>query len=107
MANILKVTPEEVVNKASEINICEQAMGDTLRATEQQIRSLLESSWAGPASQAYLGKYNEMVMQINRSFETIESYVEKLSKAAKTYAETESALTAEHNQLSAGNLFNA
>lgn len=103
--NVLKVTPEEVNDKAKDINTLGENMSESMKTLLTQLSSLMESDWTGAASAAYCSKCTELVTQVNGALERISSYANKLSEAAARYQEAELKNIEENNQLSAGSTF--
>lgn len=103
--NVLKVTPEEVNDKAKEIDQLGESMSESMKTLVTQLGSLMESDWTGAASSAYCSKCTELVTQVNGALERISSYANKLSEAAARYQDAELRNLEESNQLNAGSTF--
>ena len=58
MSLILKVTPEEVRSKASEINAQKDAMSTYLQDMQGKVNTLQEA-WNSPSGQKYVEKFND------------------------------------------------
>lgn len=105
MANlILKVTPAEVREKASQISAEKAAMESIMNEMEQMTRSLAEV-WNSDSGNAYVDKYSNVKREISDSLNNLETHVQHLNSAAQTYDAMEQEQQNKVNALSDKDIF--
>lgn len=90
MANVLKVTPQEVNDKAKEINTVKERMETLLMELDNRVKTMNAEDWIGDAGNAYGNQFVLLYNQVIRSMDTVQQYANNLSQAANRYAELES-----------------
>lgn len=96
MENILKVTPEKLLEAAGEFETTSQ----NVRNITQEMISIVESFksiWQGEAATGFYNRFGELSDQMNRLYTTIKDHSERLSVMANEYrnAEDESLMNAQ------------
>lgn len=105
MANlILKVTPAEVTEKASQIANEKAAMESLMNEMEQMTRSLAEV-WNSDSGNAYVERYNNIKREISDSLSNLETHIQHLNSAAQTYENMEQEQQKNVNALSDKDIF--
>ncbi len=105
MANILKVTPSEVEAKATEILKLEGEMDTLLTNLDNQTVDMINNDWIGDAGNAYQNQFKVLYTQVSKSLGVIQQHANNLSKAAKRYAEVETAQANAVSGLDATDIF--
>ena len=85
---ILKVTPEEVRTKASEIDNQRSFMSTYLSDMQGKINQL-QDAWNSPSGQEYYTKFTTLTKQIDAALDDLSTHVANLNDAAATYEEGE------------------
>ena len=83
---ILKVTTEEVRNKAQEISSQKDAM-------ENQMEEMLEQSWEADSGNKYIEQYQSVTTNIRNSLEALQNHVTNLTQAAERFETLENQQT--------------
>lgn len=99
MEGILKVTPQQLIQTASEFSTC----GSAVRSLTQSMTSLvngLSSVWSGDAATAYAAKFNGLQDDIERIHAMIQEHVTDLNDMAENYTAAENANLTEIEALS-------
>ena len=89
MANILKVTPEEVSEKAKAISTVKESMESLLNDLNSRIGGMVQSDWIGNAGSAYENQFLVLYNQIIKSLDVIQQHANNLSQAAARYQDSE------------------
>ncbi len=105
MALILKVTPEEVRTKASEIDSQRTFMSTYLSDMQAKINQL-QDAWNSPSGQEYYSKFTSLVASIEASLDLLAKHVANLNEVASKYDDAESRQKAMVEELSTENIFN-
>lgn len=86
----IKVTTAELRQAIAKFNTCKAEMAAAYgqMSTEAMV---LNGSWDGEASQAFMDRFSELVANIRTSDATIEQAVKGLETAAQAYEEAEEA----------------
>ncbi len=90
MANILKVTPIEVNDKAKQITTTKETMETLLQELEGRISTMVSNEWVGEAGSAYYNQFIILYNQVIKSLDVIQQHANNLSAAANRYSEIES-----------------
>lgn len=89
----IKVTSDELRQAIAKFNMCKEEMAQAYGQMSTEVM-VLNGSWDGEASQAFMDRFTELVTNIRTSDETIEQAVESLEKAAQAYELAEEQNTA-------------
>ena len=98
---ILKVTSEEVRNKAQEISTQREGY---MQEMQNQVTSL-ESSWEADSGSKYMEVYQNVSNNIKKSLDTLQTHVDNLSQAAERYETLEGQQTQVVNSLRTDSIF--
>lgn len=101
---ILKVTPEEVREKANEIGQQKGQMENQLEEMLQQVSQLGEA-WQSNSGQNYIEKYQNVRQEIQDSLNALQKHTENLVQAAETYDSLEQSQIQRVESLSVDNIF--
>lgn len=104
MANILKVSSEEVRTKASEIQAQKEFMNSIMEDMGRKVNELSES-WQSQAGEEYRGKYQNVTKNITASLENLMTHITNLTDAAAKYEELENTQVQKVETLSSNNIF--
>lgn len=85
---ILKVTPEEVRAKASDIDSQKTFMTTYLSDMQGKINQL-QDAWNSPSGQEYYNKFTTLAKQIEAALDDLAQHVTNLNEAASKYEEAE------------------
>ncbi|MBQ4301449.1 MAG: WXG100 family type VII secretion target [Lachnospiraceae bacterium] len=85
---ILKVTPEEVRAKASDIDSQKTFMTTYLSDMQGKINQL-QDAWNSPSGQEYYTKFTTLAKQIEAALDDLAQHVTNLNEAASKYEEAE------------------
>lgn len=105
MANVLKVTPQEVNEKARAITAVKDRMESLLAELDGRIKTMNAEDWIGDAGNTYGNQFVLLYNQVIRSMDTVQQYANNLSHAANRYAELESAQTNAAGSLDSTGIF--
>lgn len=105
MANILKVTPAEVNEKAKNITSIKTNMEATLKNLNDRISTMVSESWVGDAGNAYQNQFVVLYNQVIRSLDTIQQHANNLSQAASRYSDIENEQITAATNLDATDIF--
>ena len=94
MANVLRVTPQEVNEKAKAITAVKARMEDLLTELDGRIKTMNTEDWI-------VLLYNQVI----RSMDTVQQYANNLSHAANRYAELESTQASTAGSLDSTGIF--
>ena len=81
---ILKVTTEEVRNKAQEISSQKDAMENQMEEMLSLVQSL-EQSWEADSGNKYIEQYQSVTTNIRNSLEALQNHVTNLTQAAERF----------------------
>lgn len=101
---ILKVTSEEVSNKAQEISTQRELLEGYMQEMQNQVTSL-ESSWEADSGSKYMEVYQNVSNNIKKSLDTLQTHVDNLSQAAERYETLEGQQTQVVNSLRTDSIF--
>lgn len=102
---ILKVSSEEVTNKAGEIENQKSVMEGYMQEMLSKVTSL-ESVWDAQSGESYVEKYQVVQNNIQASLDTLERHVTNLKDAAVRYETLETQQTQIVSNLGTDNIFN-
>lgn len=101
---ILKVTPDEVSTKASQIENRRGIMEGLLQTMGGFVQQLAES-WNSDSGKLYLEKYEAVKREITDSLNNLAEHVSHLNSAAQTYSSLEQEQTQKVNALADNDIF--
>lgn len=101
---ILKVTPEQVSEKANQITNKRNEMDGLMGEMEGYVKSLA-SSWNSTSGEEYVEKYYNVKREIEDSLTNLQRHVDHLNQAAQTYTELEQEQLNKVDALSANDIF--
>ena len=101
---ILKVTPEEVRTKASEINTQKTVMTTYLSDMQGKINQL-QSAWDSPSGQEFYTKFTNLSKVIQNALDDLTQHVQNLNDAAAEYEAGEQQQQKLVENLSTDNIF--
>lgn len=93
MTGQLRVTPQELINTASDFN----SKNQTIKSITSEMLNLvagLNSFYEGDAATAYMKKFAQLSEDMNQIYRKIEEHSTDLQEMAQTYIKTEDAETA-------------
>lgn len=105
MANVLKVTPQEVNEKAKAITAVKGRMENLLTELDGRIKTMNAEDWIGDAGSSYGNQFVLLYNQVIRSMDTVQQYANNLSHAANRYAELESTQASTAGSLDSTGIF--
>lgn len=79
MANVLRVTPQEVNEKAKAITAVKARMEDLLTELDGRIKTMNTEDWIGDAGSTYGNQFVLLYNQVIRSMDTVQQYANNLS----------------------------
>lgn len=101
---ILKVTPEEVRDKANQISQHKGQMEGNMQEMMQKVGQLGEV-WKTPSGENYIEKYQSVRQEIQDSLNALQKHTENLVQAAETYESLEQSQIQKVESLSIDNIF--
>lgn len=101
---ILKVTPQEVETKATQITNKRTEMDGLMSEMEGYVKSLA-SSWNSTSGDEYVEKYYNVTREIEDSLANLQRHTDHLNQAAQTYTELEQEQLNKVDALSANDIF--
>ncbi|MEG2717255.1 MAG: WXG100 family type VII secretion target [Eubacterium sp.] len=101
---ILKVSPEEVKDKAGQINQKKGQMDGCMNEMQQKVTQLGEA-WKTPSGENYVEKFQAVRQEIQDSLNALQKHTENLVQAAETYSTLEQAQIQKVDGLSTDNIF--
>lgn len=91
MANIIKVTPEELQSTSSEFSSINSQIQNITSEMVSLINSLNGDVWSGEAQTAFLGKLTGLQNDMAKIHSMVNEHVNDLNEMAQTYLTAESA----------------
>ena len=88
MANQITVSPQQLMNKATEL----RNQNSTLKNQIENLRSqegALSTMWEGEAKQAFRNAFNQDISRMEEFYATVEQYATALENIAEEYIRTE------------------
>lgn len=101
---ILKVTPQDVEAKSSEITTKKSEMEEIMGEMETMVKTL-SSSWNSTSGDEYVEKYYNVTREIQDSLANLQRHTDHLNQAAQAYTELEQEQLNKVNSLSANDIF--
>jgi WXG100 family type VII secretion target len=100
----LKVTPQDVRDKAMQIETLRGNLFDTMTSMRSKVESLSgqNSAWDSESGRAFTERHLEVHSNCTRALERIQTHVENLRMAADTYSTLEEGRQAEVRGLDTG-----
>lgn len=89
MADILKVTPDDLRRMSGEFSSTNGTMRTLTTSMLETVRKMSGEIWQGEASRTYIDKFNGLEDDMQKIHDTIQKYVEKLEQIATNYDTTE------------------
>ena len=99
MANFLRVTPEQVKEKSTEVDTKGQEITKLAASANEIVQTLSGRIWSGEAQQAYITRFKSLQEDIERLNKLITDEAQHLYTIAAEYSTTE-----ETNIAASGNL---
>jgi WXG100 family type VII secretion target len=107
MADIIKVSTEELRSAANKFSTCQQELQTAYLTMSNAVRAL-DGSYDGDASEAFKAQFDAMYKNIEQTQDKVQDAVDELKKAADIYDEVEQTLAGTFNSLDTGTTpFNA
>lgn len=101
MADVLKVTPEELRTAANTFKSKKEQM-QTAYGEMQKANNTLDTSWNGQASDAFKTQFESMYKNLSQAEQKMSDAVEELEKAAGIYDDVEQQIESSVKQLQVG-----
>ena len=101
MADVLKVTPEELKNTAQQFKTEQNNMQTAYTAMSTAVNNL-QSTWTGEASQQFKTQFESLYKNLSQSEQKMADAVDELTKAAGVYEEVENSIKSTVSQLDVG-----
>lgn len=101
---ILKVSAQEVADKAQQINNQKQQMEGYMQEMIQKVGQLGEA-WKTPSGESYIEKFQSVRQEIQDSLNTLQKHTDNLVQAAQTYDSLEQSQQQKVDSLSTENIF--
>ena len=101
MADVLKVTPEELKSTASQFKTYQGNMQTAYTAMSTAVNNL-GSTWTGEASQQFKTQFESLYKNRAQSEQKMADAVDELTKAAGVYEEVENSIKSAVSQLDVG-----
>ena len=105
MPNILKVTPQEVNEKATQITNIKGTMESLLNDLNSRINTMIEEDWVSNSGNTYSDVFMQLVNEVTKALNNIQNHANNLSQAANEYAQAETERTSTVVQLDASSIF--
>lgn len=100
MEGMLKVTPEKLLETASEF----QGAGSKIKSLTQEMIGLvqgLKGVWQGEAAQIYIGRFHALQSDMDKMYSMMKEHVSDLQEMARQYQTAEAAGIEEGSALAA------
>ena len=91
MADVLKVTPEELISTASSFKSSQQQMQTAYLTMSDAVRSL-DTTWNGDASEQFKAQFDAMYKNLSQTEQKMTDAVDELLKAADLYQQVEDSI---------------
>lgn len=101
MAEIIKVSVEEMRSAVSTFNSCKTELQNAYLTMSNAVRTV-DSSWNGDASEAFKAQFDAMYKNIEQTELKVQDAVDEITKAADIYEEAETSLEGAIGQLDTG-----
>lgn len=101
---VLKVSPEDVKEKAQQISL-QKSLMDSLMADMQNQVVKLQDYWKDDAGQNYAMKYQNVSKNVRGSLETLMKHVQNLNEVADKYTEVATEQSQKVQAMSSNDIF--
>ena len=101
MAGVLKVTPEELRNTASQFKTYQGNMQTAYLQMSDAVRTL-DGTWNGDASEQFKAQFDSMYKNLEQTEQKMADAVDELTKAAGVYEEVENSIKGMADALEVG-----
>ena len=101
MADVLKVTPEELQNAANQFKSQQAALQTAYLTMSDAVRSL-DTTWNGEASEQFKSQFDAMYKNLSQTEEKMTDAIDELLKAHDIYEEAENAIKSQVGSLDEG-----
>ena len=101
MADVLKVTPEELRNTASQFKTYQGNLQTAYLQMSDAVRSL-DTTWNGDASEQFKAQFDAMYKNLSQTEQKMTDAVDELTKAAGVYEEVENSIKSMASALDEG-----
>ena len=91
MADVLKVTPQELQNTASNFKSSQQKMQTAYLTMSDAVRSL-DTTWNGEASEQFKAQFDSMYKNLSQTEQKMTDAIDELLKAQDLYESVENEL---------------
>jgi len=99
----LKVTPQEVHNKATQIDGQSVTMEQTMKRIEQEMAKTQEA-WQSKSGADFLARYRTLQTNCNTTLNKVRTHARNLRETAASYERTEERNIGDVNRLGTGNV---
>lgn len=101
MADILKVTPEELQSTASQFKNYQTTLQIAYLTMSDAVRSLT-TTWTGTASSQFASQFDSMYKNLSQTEEKMNDAIDELCKAHDIFQESEDAIKGQVDSLEEG-----
>ena len=101
MADVLKVTPEELQATANQFKSFQQNMQTAYLTMSDAVRSL-DTTWNGDASEQFKAQFDGMYKNLSQTEQKMGDAIDELLKAHDIYQEAENAIKGQVDALDTG-----
>ena len=101
MADVLKVTPEELRNTASQFKTYQGNMQTAYLQMSDAVRTL-DGTWNGDASEQFKAQFDSMYNNLKQTEDKMADAIDELMKAFDIYTEAENNIKAQVDALDEG-----
>ena len=101
MADVLKVTPDELRNAATQFKTYQGQMQTAYLTMSDAVRSL-DTTWNGDASEQFKAQFDAMYKNLSQTEEKMTDAIDELTKAAGVYDEVEASIKGQVEALEEG-----
>lgn len=101
MADVLKVTPEELQATANQFKSYQANLQTAYLTMSDAVRSL-DTSWNGDASEQFKAQFDAMYKNLSQTEQKMADAIDELLKAHDIYEEAESAIKSQVSALDEG-----
>lgn len=101
MADIIKVSAEELRSAAGKFSNCQQELQTAYLTMSNAVRAL-DGSYDGDASEAFKAQFDAMYKNIEQTEAKVQDAVDEVKQAADIYDEVENKLSGEFTGLDTG-----
>lgn len=99
MEGILKVTPEQLINTASDFSGKASTIGNLTSEMTSKV-SALANAWEGQAATMYINKFNSLQDDIQKMVAMVQEHASDLNEMAEVYRNAEAQNTSDFESLS-------